>query len=371
MGIIMIKNLIKNYKKSKLVRDNVIFFIANLSMGLLVFLFHFFTGRILGPAGYGVIGVILSIAYIFNIPLTTIQTGIANFTSTFKAKNKTRELNYLFKSSLRRLFIFGIICMILFVILSPLIASYLKIKVSYLIILSVFILLVFLLPVIRGVLQGLQKFKLLGLNLFSEGLSKFIIGVILVLLGFGIYGATIGIVTSFVIAFFVGYYPLRKFIGDNVKKFDTKKIYKYSIPVLLMLTGLTAFYTIDVLIVKHFFTDVTAGHYVAISTLAKILFFGSYSITQVMFPKVSELYASNKPHKHLLYKSLLMMLIFLLPITIIYSLFSSFIINLIYGKEYLEVASLLGLFAIVMSLFSLIYTIAFYNLSIKRTKFLY
>ncbi|MEK6841218.1 MAG: oligosaccharide flippase family protein, partial [Nanoarchaeota archaeon] len=119
------------------------------------------------------------------------------------------------------------------------------------------------------------------------------------------------------------------------------------------------------------FSDREAGYYTAISTLGKILFFGSYSITQVMFPKVSELYIKKKPHKHLLYKSLSMMLIFLIPLTLLYFLFSGPIINLVYGKDYLEVANLLGLFAITMSLFSLIYTIAFYNLSINKTKFLF
>ena len=90
-----------------------------------------------------------------------------------------------------------------------------------------------------------------------------------------------------------------------------------------------------------------------------------------MFPKVSELYIKNLSHKHLLYKSLLMMLVFLVPVTLFYFLFSKFIIGIIYGEAYLEVAGLLGWFAIIMSLFSLIYTIAFYNLSTNKNKFVY
>ena len=98
----MIKKLINKYKKSKLVKDNLIFFISNFITGGLVFLFHFFIGRYLGPASYGIIGVILSIVYVFNVPLTTIQTGIANFTAKFKAKDKFQEINYLFKSSIKK-----------------------------------------------------------------------------------------------------------------------------------------------------------------------------------------------------------------------------------------------------------------------------
>ncbi len=214
-------------------------------------------------------------------------------------------------------------------------------------------------------------FKSFGSNLLLEGISKFFLGIILILFGLGVNGAIISVVLSYIIAFWIGYKSLKKILPKKEKKFTTKEIYKYSIPITLILIGLTAFYTIDILLVKHFFTDDEAGHYAAISTLAKILFFGSYSITQVMFPKVSELYAKNQPHKHLLYKSLLMMLLFLIPVILIYFLFSNFIISLVYGKAYLEAAGLLGWFSIVMGLFSLIYTLSFYQLSINKTKFLY
>src|SRR3989344_7271245 len=142
----MLKKYLSKYKKSDLVKDNLILFISNFITGALVFLFHFFAGRFLGPAEYGVVGVILSIIYIFNVPLTTIQTGIANFTSNFKAKNKFEEIKYLFESSLKRLSIFGIIVLGIFLILSPLAAWYLKIKIIPLIILAPFILFIFLIP---------------------------------------------------------------------------------------------------------------------------------------------------------------------------------------------------------------------------------
>ncbi len=367
----MIKKFLDRYKKNKLVRDNLILFISNLITGALVFLFHFFVGRYLGPAAYGVIGVILSIVYVFNVPLTTIQTGISKFTASFKAKNKPAEIKYLFKSAVKRLTIFGVIGLLIFLVISPFLAEYIKIKTSHLFILSPFILFIFLVPIIRGMLQGLQKFKSFGLNLLTEGTSKFFLGVLLVLIGWGVNGAVLSIVLSYMIAYFFGYKALKKILKNGIKKFNTKKIYKYTLPVLLMLIGLTIIYTIDVILVKHFFNDVQAGHYVALSTLAKILFFGSYSITQVMFPKVSESYTKNLPHKHLLYKSILMMSIFLIPVIIVYFLFSNFIINLVYGPEYLDAANLLGLFGIFMALFSLVYAISFYNLSIGKTKFLY
>jgi O-antigen/teichoic acid export membrane protein len=367
----MINELVKKYKKNPLIKDNIILFIGNITMGFFAFLYHFYMGRVLGPADYAVVGAIMSLAYLLNISLTTIQTSISNFAANFKAKNKFEEINYLLRSSTKRLFMFGFLFLILFLALSPFLASYLKLKFFHLLLFSPFIILVVLLPIVRGALQGLQKFKDLGLNLVWEGTSKLFLGIIFVVIGFGVNGAIGAMVLSYLIPFFIGFYPLKNLLIKKIKKFNTKDVYKYSIPVLLMLVGLTALYSIDVLLVKHFFTDKEAGYYTAISTLGKILFFGSYSITQVMFPKVSELYIKKKPHKHILYKSLLMMLIFLIPLTLLYFLFSGFILNTVYGKDYLGVSGLLGLFAVIMTLFSLVYTIAFYNLSINKTRFLF
>ena len=66
-----------------------------------------------------------------------------------------------------------------------------------------------LLPINRGTLQGLQRFKGLSLNLVIEGTVKLFGGIILVLLGFGVYGAIISIVLAYVIPYFAGFYPLK------------------------------------------------------------------------------------------------------------------------------------------------------------------
>ena len=86
----------------------------------------------------------------------------------------------------------------------------------------------------------------------------------------------------------------------------------------------------DVLLVKHYFSDVDSGYYVALSSLAKILFFATVSISQVMFPKVSELYQSGKKHKPLLYKSLLVSLIIIVPSILVFYLFPKLVVTILF-----------------------------------------
>src|SRR3989344_5509030 len=168
----MIKRLFNKYKKSKLVKDNLILFIGNSLGAFFTFLFHFYMGRKLGPSEYGALGAILALIYLFTIPLNTIQTSIAKFTSEFKSKNKDKEINYLLRRSLKKLSLYGIIGVIGFALLTPLISSYLHISIISLLILSLFILFALLLAINRGVLQGLQNFKGFSINLTFEGLIK-------------------------------------------------------------------------------------------------------------------------------------------------------------------------------------------------------
>src|SRR3989344_1622923 len=160
-------NFKKNLKNS-LVRENFFFFLATNILNVFAFLFHFYMGRKLGPEDYGVLGVLLALIYLFNITSGTIQSSIAKFTSIFKAKKNFKKIKFLLRNSVKKLFFYGILFNLTFILISPLLAKFLHIPVLPLIILSFMISFEFILPVVRGALQGLQKFNNLGFNLILE-----------------------------------------------------------------------------------------------------------------------------------------------------------------------------------------------------------
>src|SRR5437867_228394 len=102
----MLKKFIKNFP---LLGDNIILFLGNLIGAFFTFLFHFYMGRKLGPSNYGALGAIIALVYLFSIPLITIQTSIAKFAANFKSGRKYKELNYLMKSSIRKLLKFSLV----------------------------------------------------------------------------------------------------------------------------------------------------------------------------------------------------------------------------------------------------------------------
>jgi len=360
-------------KNKNLIKDNLSLFITMFLAYIINYFFHFYVGRKLGPEDYGVFGVLLSIVYIVVMPLMAIQTTLSKYVAELYVKNEKEKLSYLFLRSLKNIGILGIIISILFIIVSPLLSSFLRINViSPLIILGSSIMFAFLVPIIRGFLQGMQKFKLLGSTFIIESLSKIFIGIPLIFLGFGVNAAIGGFALSFVLPLILFIYFIKiGFFKEKKIKFNTSQIYKYSFPVLLMLIALTGLYTWDVVLVKRFFNPVEAGQYAALSLFGKIIFFATLSIGMVMFPKILELNSQNKAHLSLLFKSIVMAFLLGIGTSLVYLLIPKFIINMLFGTEYLIVSPLLWKFGIVMTIFSICYLISYYNIALHRIKFLY
>lgn len=365
-----IKILLKRNKS--LIKDNFTLFLGFFILNVLGYLFHFYAGRKLGPSDYGVFGSLLSLIYIIGMPLTAIQTTITKFVADFKAKEEYEKISYLLVASLKKIFLIGIIITVIYLILSPIIASFLKIEsTTPVILIGGFLFLALLLPITRGFLQGLQRFGQLSNSFILEGIVKFGFGLILIPTFLRVNGAIISFVLAYLFPFVLTLYFLRKIYRNTKEKFDSEEIYKYSLPVIIMLVSLTLFYTIDILLVKHFFSSVEAGYYAALTLIGKVIFFGSMSINMVMIPKIAELHAVGKDAKRLMLKSLFMVGLFGFFLTLVYFLFPNLIVGILFGQEFLEITKYIGLFAIFISIFSLVYVLSFYNICINKNRFIY
>ena len=125
------------------------------------------------------------------------------------------------------------------------------------------------------------------------------------------------------------------------------------------------------MLVKHYFEDLTAGYYAAFAILGRIAFFASFSIVFVLFPKVAEMHALGKPNIHILKKALLLVTAICSGLILGYLLLPKLVVAVLFGERYFPIIPYMAPFAIIMSLFSCVYILAFYNLSIHRINFVY
>src|SRR3989338_8204792 len=121
----MIKKLFTYNKEDSLIRDGIILFSATMIANALGYLYHFSAGRLLGPADYGILGAILSLLYLINVPVNVIQTTITKFTSQYKAEGKLEKVNILYLTVLKKMFFVGLFGILFFLAISPFLASFL------------------------------------------------------------------------------------------------------------------------------------------------------------------------------------------------------------------------------------------------------
>lgn len=345
-----------------------IMFFASSLVNIFNYAYNIILGRMLGPSNYGVLVSLLSIFLIFGSLSGSFSLVLTKFTSQFKTEKKESSIFLLLKYSYFAILFFSLILFFIFLIFSNKIANFLNIESNTpIIILGIAISFLFLITPLRGILRGLQKFTYLGLNLVIDSLIKLILGILLVILGFGINGAIVALPLSTIISVFIVLFPLNFLMTYKIKdsSIDFKEIFKYFWPVFISMTCFFILINMDIILVKHFFNFIEAGIYSVAVQFGKIVFSFPISVTFVMFPKITQLYTLKKDTSKIFLKYLILVLIMCLTITSLYYIAPDFMVNLFFGKQYSNSANLIFLYGINMTLYSLVFIFINYFLSIN------
>lgn len=151
-------------------------------------------------------------------------------------------------------------------------------------------------------------------------------------------------------------------------KSHLKMIAKFSFTTILVTVGLNLLNNVDVLLVKHYFDSDTAGIYSSIVTVGKVFLFGASTVTLVMYPQISQLYASNKDYSSR-FKQFVSLQVILVTIGILcFYILSPTIINTLFGNKFILAAKYLPKFTIFVGLYILIYFMTMYFLAVNKTK---
>jgi len=358
-----------------LVKHSGIMVMSTIIANIALLFFHAYMSRVLGPASFGILVSFLAICFIVGLPVSSIQTVMAKYVSNFKVNNQYGKIGYLFRHSLRKMSLYGGLGLGLFILASAKIGSFLQIEARKpVILLGVVLFFSLFLPIVRGALQGLQKFGHLGTNVLFEGISRLLLGFFLVYLGLGVNGAVGGIGLGFLLVVLLAFVPLRSLFRHEKSiegKIDSAEIYAYFWPVSLALLCFVLLTNVDIIFVKHFFGPTEAGYYSVLSVVGRGFLTLALAVSMVMFPKVSELETQKKDSSSILKKSLLIC-VFLCGVGILICfLFPRFIIVTVFGSKYLNISSLLRVFGIAISPLVVLHLLINYNLARYRTKFLY
>jgi len=365
-----LKNSLKKILENQLVAGSAILFIGSSLASFGNYLFHLILGRMLGPGDYGILSSLISLTYWFGIPVGALGIVIVRYVSTLRGKKEFGVISSFYLKLNKELAVGGLAGFLFLLLVSPWLVSFLHFESS----LPLFLIIVSSLvgvysTVNTAFLQGFLRFGLISILGVVNTLLKLLIAILLVFWGWRVLGATSAILitslTSYLLTFFF-VLPLFKKPEEKEGIIEAWKITKYAIPVFFSTLAFTSLYTTDVVLVRHFLPAQEAGFYAALATLGKIIFFASSPIISVMFPMVSEHYASGKKYINLLSLSFGLVILVCAGISLIYLLFPKLMIKILFGSQYLPASSYLSLFAMFLSLYTLSFLLVNFYLSVKK-----
>jgi len=331
------------------------------------YLYHLVIGRILGPSGYGELSSLISLLYIFSVPTTVLQTVLIKYFSTCKASDSSGQAKYLFRKMTKTLITVLVPLFAFLWISSPLVADFLHLSGPRVVfwVFSIFVITT-LTALNISVVQGFQLFIWYAALTAGGSLLKLILSI-----PFAYQGVEMTMVASFLmtlILYILFFIPLRFMFSSKEERMNiTKKdIVTYSLPTFFTLLGMTALYSMDIVLVKHYLSAFDAGIYSSVAVLGKVIFYASSAIGTVLFPVIAERFAKKSDTSALIRLSIILVTTISLGVTLLYSVFPRIIVYLLFGNSFNAASEYLGIFAIFITLYSIVNIIALACLATEK-----
>lgn len=352
--------------------DASFLFVATILVNAGNYLLNLILGRFLGPEKFAEVSVIATGVLMLSFLAVGVQLTAAKFTAGHYISKETEEINSFFKWMRKHVGIISIILGASIIIFSKHIQSYLHFE-SYIpiIIIGLGIPFYFDMSLKRGLTQGTDRFKALAFTYIGEMVLRFAatFGCLFLALKYAGHLTT----ESISVGFFVSFLAALWLKPNNGKKVETVIPFKNH-KLVLQFIGIIIFYEFsqilinnsDVILTKHYFDSTQAGLYAAIALIGRVVFFGTWTIVTLLFPKVIQREKQGLPHLHLFWKSLAITGGFGLIIILACLLAPNLIISILFGSEYLSASSLLWKYAIATTLFACANVFAYYYMSLNK-----
>ena len=350
-------------------KDSVIMVVAGGLTSTFNYLYLIAMGVLLTPEQYGILFGLVSMLTIITLFPRSLNLIITRQTSNLLGRGKTNAIYHFWRSSLNRAILVGVLTFVILSALSLPISWFLHIdNVFYPVILFSGILLAFGLQVNWGVTRGLQRFLPLGLGIAFWAFLRFAFGVLLVLLGFGLFGGLIAIPLSYLVAFLLSIFFLRRLAGPRTDEPRISNLGGYTIFTFLSIFSITMLTHFDVVLVRHYFSPVDAGIYSGIAVLGRVVYYAPMGIAGAIFPKTAEAQGTGAQHWPLFLKSMLMVLTIVGALCLIYALVPDLIFRLLFSDQYKLSGFILLKYASAMALFAMTFLAVNYLLSLGRAR---
>jgi O-antigen/teichoic acid export membrane protein len=340
---------------------------AFMMANVLAYAYQMLLSRVLSPGDYGAMVTLTSIFYVLAVFWRAAQAWVIDAI----AENAGSHVGAICAIALRWLLPGGVVVVAAHWLASERVMEFLQLADrTPVIVLGVYVASSFLLPIAVGLPLGLDRLHLASVVIVLEPVARLAVGLALILLGLGIDGALLGYTAGNVVPFAVtllAIWPLLAWRAEKVPLAGRHRgADRYALLALATNASLMAVASIDLVVVKHYFTEEVAGNYAVAFLLARIISMSTFSLAWVVFARSATMRPDDPRRASLLVKGLLVTGAIVLLLTAAFFVAPALLTRLMAGSQYLTASSYVGLAGIEMAIFSLAYVQAYYLISIRK-----
>jgi O-antigen/teichoic acid export membrane protein len=375
----MIKKAIQFINGRELLRHNLVFFIGTLVIAVFNYLYYPVIGHMVSVSSFGEIQAVIALFMQLGILLTAFGYVVTNIINNANNDTSQRIIIKLEQMTLiASVLLFTILCVssvllktsLQFTSITPLIL------VGFLVVLNV--------PSTSRTyfLQGRRALKEVSVAGVIFAIGKLLVSVILILAGFDILAVMLGYIIAQTANLVYLLWKTRGTFPSIQQSFNFKPTFHdedrkmikdeviYGIAILVLLSGITVLYSSDSIVMRLFFSPFETGMYSGISAVARIVFFVTASVAGVLLAMI-KMEKSYNTNLKILLKSFGMITLIGGGMALLFILFPTFSISVLFGTKYAGIASLLPIVAILMLVCSYNNLLVCYEIALRRFKAIY
>lgn len=281
-------------QRNRLIQQNLILFFGGLVAGVGGFVYHAIAGRVLGPDIYGEVATLIAVYAVGTGPALILIAVLARYTAMLNARGDPGVRSLL----ARTVRLIAIPCLVL-ILLTTLFARPIALfehvgSTIPILILGFSIALIWQVAIPRGILQGLQRFTSLSLNLALELVIRTTVVFLLLRAGYAVSGAMAAVFAGLGFVFFLGLWSLRDHFRGAGRRVQLRVMAGFSLTAAAGIIGVQILYNQDVILAEHYLSHHDGGIYGGLNKIGTILYFLTLSVSQVLFPRVVEAVAREQ-----------------------------------------------------------------------------
>jgi O-antigen/teichoic acid export membrane protein len=225
----------------------------------------------------------------------------------------------------------------------------------------------------RGALQGLRRYRLVGLSLIVEAGCRLAAGLALVGVGLDVTGAFLGTAVSLLAVSLALAVPLLRAAGPHSEHAERplRSLIGRAWAPVAGLSLIAVLQNIDVIVVKHVAEESAAGAYAAAAVVAKGIIWLAVGLGMYLLPEAARRTRMGLDARPVLVRTLGLTAITAVPAFLLYTVAARPLLTTVFGESYGQAAGALPFLALAMSLLACAYLSVQYLLALERANFLW